>query len=54
VHSVVKNAGGTIEVRSTLERGTTFVIELPIRQPGFGLDLEEAAAATSGAAGGRA
>ncbi|MEW6269752.1 MAG: ATP-binding protein [Thermodesulfobacteriota bacterium] len=54
VHSVVKNAGGTIEVRSTLDRGTTFVIELPIRQPGFGLDLEEAPAATTGAAEGSA
>ena len=42
VHSVIKNAGGTIHVDSTPDRGTTFVIELPIRQPSFGLDLDAA------------
>jgi len=33
VHSVIKNAGGTIEVKSTPGAGTTFVLELPIDHP---------------------
>ena len=45
VHTVVKNAGGSIEVRSTPERGTTFVIDLPIHQPSLMLDLDDPAAA---------
>jgi PAS domain S-box-containing protein len=51
VHSVIKNAGGTIEVRSTPERGTTFVIELPLHQPAFMLDAEDAVAAKGSDAG---
>lgn len=51
VHTVVKNAGGTIEVRSTPERGTTFVIELPIHQPSLMLDPEEGTAASERLAG---
>jgi len=43
VHTVVKNAGGTIEVSSTPDRGTTFVIELPIHQPSLMLEPEESA-----------
>jgi signal transduction histidine kinase len=53
VHSVIKNAGGSIEVSSTPGRGTTFVIELPVHKPSF-LDTEEAVAATRGAAHGGA
>jgi len=44
VHTVVKNAGGTIEVRSTPERGTTFLIELPIHQPSLMIEPDEAGA----------
>ena len=51
VHSVIKNAGGTIEVRSTPERGTTFVIELPIHQPGFMFDHEDGEVAKGSPAG---
>ena len=48
VHTVVKNAGGSIEVRSTPGRGTTFVIDLPIHQPSLMLDLEESVAPRGG------
>lgn len=51
VHTVVKNAGGTIEVRSTPERGTTFVIDLPIHQPSLMLELEDGAPAKGSFAG---
>jgi signal transduction histidine kinase len=43
VHTVVKNAGGSIEVSSTPDRGTTFVIELPIHQPSLMLEPDDAA-----------
>jgi len=33
VHSVVKNEGGSIDVKSELGKGTTFVLELPIDHP---------------------
>ncbi|MBM4243779.1 MAG: PAS domain S-box protein [Deltaproteobacteria bacterium] len=48
VHTVVKNAGGSIEVRSTPGRGTTFVIDLPIHQPSLMLDLDESVAPRGG------
>ncbi len=41
VHTVVKNAGGSIEVSSTPDRGTTFVIELPIHQPSLMLEPDD-------------
>ncbi|MBY0278960.1 PAS domain S-box protein [Candidatus Binatia bacterium] len=47
VHTVVKNAGGSIEVHSTPERGTTFVIDLPIHQPSLMLDLDDTAGSRS-------
>ena len=54
VHTVVKNAGGTIEVRSTPERGTTFVIDLPIHQPSLMLDADDGVPALGDRAGGDA
>ncbi len=49
VHSVIKNAGGSIEVSSTPGRGTAFVIELPIHKPAY-LETGAADVATRGAA----
>ena len=42
VHRVVKNADGHIEVSSSPETGTTFIIELPVHQPSLMLDLDSA------------
>jgi two-component system NtrC family sensor kinase len=39
VHSVVKNTGGSIDVKSEPGKGTTFVLELPIDHPDAELDL---------------
>mgnify|MGYP000937884905 CR=1 FL=1 len=43
VHRVVNNAGGDIEVVSSPESGTTFIIDLPVHQPSLMLDIDEAA-----------
>jgi K+-sensing histidine kinase KdpD len=51
VHTVVKNAGGSIEVHSTPERGTTFVIDLPIHQPSLMLDLDDTTTSRSATSG---
>jgi PAS domain S-box-containing protein len=42
VHRVVNNAGGNIEVSSSPESGTTFIIDLPVHQPSLMLDLDDA------------
>ena len=37
----MNNAGGDIEVVSSPESGTTFIIDLPVHQPSLMLDIDD-------------